>query len=249
MKRIELILAKLREIKDLFPNGISALEIAEELNLSRANVSNDLNKLVSDGKAIKIKGKPTLFIAIDEENVTSNLSVINKFSEANPSLYSAVEQAKAAILYPPNGMNILLLGETGVGKSTFAGLIYKYAIEMNVKSKDSPFITFNCADYANNPQLLLGQLFGVRKGSYTGADFDKVGLLEKANGGILFLDEVHRLPAEGQEMFFTFMDRGVYRRLGETESERSANVLIITATTEDPNTTLLKTFTRRIPMV
>lgn len=56
MKRIELILAKLREIKDLFPNGISALEIAEELNLSRANVSNDLNKLVSDGKAIKIKG-------------------------------------------------------------------------------------------------------------------------------------------------------------------------------------------------
>lgn len=249
MKRIELILAKLREIKDLFPNGISALEIAEELNLSRANVSNDLNKLVSDGKAIKIKGKPTLFIAIDEENVTSNLSVINKFSEANPSLYSAVEQAKAAILYPPNGMNILLLGETGVGKSTFAGLIYKYAIEMNVKSKDSPFITFNCADYANNPQLLLGQLFGVKKGAYTGADFDKVGLLEKANGGILFLDEVHRLPAEGQGMFFTFMDRGVYRRLGETESERNASVLIITATTEDPNTTLLKTFTRRIPMV
>lgn len=92
-------------------------------------------------------------------------------------------------------------------------------------------------------------MFGVKKGSYTGADFDKAGLLEKADGGILFLDEVHRLPAEGQEMFFTFMDRGVYRRLGETESERRAKVLIITATTEDPNTTLLKTFTRRIPMV
>ena len=50
-------------------------------------------------------------------------------------------------------------------------------------------------------------------------------------------------------MFFTFMDKGVYRRLGETESERQANVLIITATTENPDTTLLKTFTRRIPMV
>lgn len=250
MKRIELILMKLKEKLNTNPNGCSATEIAEALNLIRGNVSNDLNKLVNQGLAIKIKGKPTLFIAVsDEEKEEVEISVINIFSEANPSLYTAIEQAKAAILYPPNGMNILLLGETGVGKSTFAGLIYKYAIEMKVKSKDSPFITFNCADYANNPQLLLGQLFGIKKGAYTGADFDRVGLLEKADGGILFLDEVHRLPAEGQEMFFTFMDRGVYRRLGETDSERSAKVLIITATTEDPNTTLLQTFTRRIPMV
>lgn len=249
MKRIDLILKKLIEIKDLKPEGVSASEIAEELNLLRGNVSNDLNKLVSEGKAVKMKGKPTLFKAVEEENVVSNISFINIFTEANPSLYSAVEQAKAAILYPPNGMNILLLGETGVGKSTFAGLIYRYAAEMNVKPEDSPFITFNCADYANNPQLLLGQLFGVKKGAYTGADFDKAGLLEKADGGILFLDEVHRLPPEGQEMFFTFMDRGVYRRMGETDSERSANVLIIAATTENPDTTLLQTFIRRIPMV
>jgi len=249
MKRIELILMKLKEKTSTNPNGCSATEIAEDLKLIRGNVSTDLNKLVSEGKAIKLKGKPTLFIAANEEKKITAVSIINKLSEANPSLYSAIEQAKAAILYPPNGMNILLLGETGVGKSTFAGLIYKYAIEMKMKSKESPFITFNCADYANNPQLLLGQLFGVKKGAYTGADFDKEGLLEKADGGILFLDEVHRLPAEGQEMFFTFMDRGVYRRLGETDSERSAEVLIITATTEDPNTTLLQTFTRRIPMV
>jgi len=249
VKRIDLIFTKLKESTEFNKEGISASYIAEELNISRANASNDLNKLVVDGKAIKVKGKPTLFIPVVEENVISDISIINKFSDTNPSLYTAVEQAKAAILYPPNGMNILLLGETGVGKSTFAEVIYKYAIEMDIKAKDSPFITFNCADYANNPQLLLGQLFGVKKGAYTGADFDKVGLLEKANDGILFLDEVHRLPAEGQEMFFTFMDRGVYRRLGETDSERSAKVLIITATTEDPYTSLLKTFTRRIPMV
>ena len=249
MKRIELILMKLKEKTSTNPKGCSAMELAEELNLIRGNVSTDLNKLVSEGRAIKLKGKPTLFIATDEEKDESEVSVINKFSEANPSLYTAIEQAKAAILYPPNGMNLLLLGETGVGKSTFAGIIYKYAIEMKVMPKESPFITFNCADYANNPQLLLGQLFGVKKGAYTGADSDKQGLLEKADGGILFLDEVQRLPAEGQEMFFTFMDRGVYRRLGETDSERSAKVLIITATTEDPNMNLLQTFTRRIPMV
>ncbi len=64
--------------------------------------------------------------------------------------------------------------------------------------------------------------------------------MKKAHEGILFLDEVHRLPPEGQEMLFTFIDRGVYRRLGETENERKAQVLIITATTEEPNSFLLK---------
>ena len=249
MKRIEVILEKLKEMTELNQNGVSAIEVAEALNLNRANVSNDLNKLVSEEKASKIKGKPTLFKYLIKENVNPKKSILDRFSELNPSLYSAIEQAKAAILYPPNGMNMLILGETGVGKSTFASLIYKYSIEAKVKSENSPFITFNCADYANNPQLLLGQIFGVKKGAYTGAEHDKAGLLEKADGGILFLDEVHRLPAEGQEMFFTFIDKGIYRRLGETESERSAKVLIITATTEDPNATLLRTFTRRIPMV
>jgi len=249
VKRIEIILEKLKELTELNQNGVSAIQIAEALNLNRANVSNDLNKLVVEEKATKIKGKPTLFKYVEKENVPLNQSILDRFSELNPSLYSAIEQAKAAILYPPNGMNMMILGETGVGKSTFVSLIYKYAIECKVREENSPFITFNCADYANNPQLLLGQIFGVKKGAYTGAERDKSGLLEKADGGILFLDEVHRLPAEGQEMFFTFIDKGVYRRLGETESERNAKVLIITATTEDPNAALLKTFTRRIPMV
>jgi len=249
MKRIELVYSKLIEIyKD--KQGLSAIQVSDALNLSRANVSSDLNRLVDENKARKIKGKPTLFIPIEDiDEEEKQKSMIDKFSEVNPSLYTAIEQAKAAILYPPSGMNLLLLGETGVGKSTFASLIHKYAIEMKIKDSEAPFITFNCADYASNPQLLLGQLFGVKKGAYTGAESDKEGLIEKANGGILFLDEVHRLPAEGQEMFFTFMDKGVYRRLGETEIERCAKVLIITATTEDPETSLLKTFTRRIPMV
>ncbi|MDR3174550.1 MAG: PRD domain-containing protein, partial [Treponema sp.] len=95
----------------------------------------------------------------------------------------------------------------------------------------------------------IGQLFGVTKGAYTGADSDKSGLLEQANGGILFLDEVHRLPPEGQEMLFAYIDRGCYRRLGETRSTRTAAVMLICATTENPESSLLKTFIRRIPML
>lgn len=244
MRRIDIVYEKLKYLYK--GEGISAGEIATILGLDRANVSSDLNKLSESGKVLKIKGKPVLF-ALKENNVEEN--TLDRFASKNGSLFSAVEQAKAAILYPPKGMNILILGDTGVGKSMFASLIHRYAIEMERMVEQSPFITFNCADYANNPQLLISQLFGSIKGAYTGADSDRAGLIEKADGGILFLDEVHRLPPEGQEMFFTFMDRGTFRRLGETENERSAKVLIISATTENPDSTLLKTFTRRIPMI
>lgn len=266
MRRIDIIFDKLQELCN--GKGITTIEIASSLNLSRANVSSDLNKLCEEGKVVKKYGKPVLYLIKDEYKKTecSNdeelepsikkgkiqekyLNTLDDFALKNESLYSTIEQAKAGILYPPRGMNMLILGETGVGKSMFVNLIYKYAVEMKRFKCGSPFITFNCADYANNPQLLLGQLFGSNKGAYTGADTDKIGLIEKANNGILFLDEVHRLPPEGQEMLFTFMDKGLYRRLGETEFERSAKVLIISATTEEPNTSLLKTFTRRIPMI
>ncbi|GFP74670.1 sigma 54-interacting transcriptional regulator [Clostridium fungisolvens] len=244
MKRIDEVYKKLIELYN--GEGISAGEIATSLGLDRANVSADLNKLSEAGKVSKIKGKPVLFVP---QEIKLEENILEKFVKKNASLFSAVEQAKAAILYPPKGMNMLILGDTGVGKSMFATLVHRYAIEMEVMPEEAPFITFNCADYANNPQLLLGQLFGSVRGAYTGADADKPGLIEKANGGILFLDEVHRLPPEGQEIFFTFMDKGTFRRLGETDNERSSKVLIVSATTENPDSTLLKTFTRRIPMI
>jgi transcriptional regulatory protein LevR/transcriptional regulator with AAA-type ATPase domain len=247
LKRIELVFEKLKELDRGI--GVSALDISEALSLSRANVSSDLNRLCDEGKVSKSNGRPVLFSTVEEALIEKESTTIDKFALKNQSLFSAVEQAKAAILYPPRGMHILILGDTGVGKSMFAGLIHKYAAEIDKMKMEAPFVTFNCADYANNPQLLISQLFGTKKGAYTGADSDRPGLIEKANGGILFLDEVHRLPPEGQEMFFTFMDKGVYRRLGETDQERKASVLIISATTENPESALLKTFTRRIPMV
>ena len=58
-------------------------------------------------------------------------------------------------------------------------------------------MTVNCAQYANNPELLTSQLFGHLKGAFTGADSDKI--ISKCRRGVLFLDEVHRLSPEGQE--------------------------------------------------
>lgn len=193
----------------------------------------------------------------NKNNKTQKLAEINKkkYSSfdnligADGSLKPFIQQAKAAMLYPPNGLHTLIVGATGVGKSELAAAMYEFAKEANVVNKNAPFIVFNCADYADNPQLLMAQLFGYVKGAFTGAESDKEGLVEKANGSILFLDEVHRLPPEGQELLFYLIDKGKFRRLGETDIERKVQVTIIAATTENPDSILLSTFRRRIPMV
>lgn len=245
MNRRDLIYNKLLELN--LETGIDANTLASSLNLSRANVSHELNQLCKDGKLLKSSGRPVLYSISGESKPLNNETSLDLLVKNNISLRNAIDQLKAAVLYPPKGMNALILGSTGVGKSMFASLMHDYAVEMNIKSKSSPFITFNCADYTNNPQLLTSQLFGVKKGTFTGADYDKMGLIEKANGGILFLDEVHRLPPEGQEALFIFLDTGLFRRMGDDKLIKS-DVLIICATTENPNSALLKTFTRRIPM-
>ncbi|WP_127836885.1 sigma 54-interacting transcriptional regulator [Clostridium prolinivorans] len=238
--------------------GCTTKEIAEALKLQRTNVSAALNRLCEEGKILKIKGKPVIYTinsSCEKSNIQilkqNNFKVNRSFDNiigANKSLKKCIQQAKAAILYPPNGLHTLLLGPTGVGKTMFAELMYNFAIEKGVIKSNAPFVSFNCADYANNPQLLLAHLFGSKKGAFTGADRDKIGLVDKANGGILFLDEIHRLPPEGQEMLFMLIDKGVYTPLGDIENKKTSKVLIISATTEDVGSSLLNTFTRRIPM-
>lgn len=244
MKRIDLILNTLRTL----PEGktITASDLAIQLGLARANVSNDLNKLCESELAVKSGSKPVYYRAAAGAKQPED--TLDAFLRGNPSMLPCAEQAKAAIVYPPNGMHIFLFGETGVGKSMFAELLFHFARDSGLLAAAAGFITFNCADYANNPQLLMSQLFGCVKGAYTGAITEREGLLEQAHGGILFLDEVHRLPPEGQEMLFSFIDRGVFRRLGETQRERQIQARLICATTENPTSALLKTFLRRIPM-
>ncbi len=247
MKRIDQIYDTLKELEKKSEQGVSAHEICEVINADRSNVSRYLNLLVEEDKVDKIGGRPVLFktkaftVKKEEDSFTTLIG-------SGLSLMIPIQQAKAAIYYPPRGLHTLLLGETGVGKSMFAEKMYHFAKEVKMIPETAPFIHFNCADYASNPHLLVAQIFGVKKGAFTGADQNREGLLLKADQGILFLDEVHRLSPEGQEMLFTFIDKKTFRPLGETEETLSADVQIIAATTEDPGSYLLKTFTRRIPM-
>ena len=266
-KKIDDVLNAVVELESMNEQAVTASEVSQFMKLDRANVSRYLNTLYKDGRLDKLEGRPVKYTLGDrvkykknkkQENVNkkSFAPILETFKEnsldvligADNSLQVAIQQAKAAILYPPNGLHTIILGETGVGKSMFAEAMYEFAKDTNVLKDKAPFIRFNCADYADNPQLVMAQIFGVKKGAFTGADKDKDGLLKKADGGILFLDEIHRLSPQGQEMLFTFIDKGVFRPLGETEKQISVKLQIIAATTEDPKSYLLQTFTRRIPM-
>ena len=255
--------------------GFDAQEIADELDILRNNVSKELNELHRQDKIVKFTGRPVRYF--DRDTLAELLETelgqgplqfrdveecrrlfAGAEEESNPfarligadkSLKRQVEQGKAAILYPPDGLHTLIVGQTGVGKTLFAHMMFAYGKAMHRFSEEAPFVTFNCADYYNNPQLLISHVFGHIKGAFTGADNAKAGLVEEADGGVLFLDEIHRLPPEGQEMIFYFMDTGTFNRLGETTRSRRAKVLIIGATTEDPNSALTKTFVRRIPNI
>ncbi|EAO7394890.1 PRD domain-containing protein [Listeria monocytogenes] len=233
---------------------VSAADVAELLQMDRANASRYLNDLFKEKRIDKLPGKPVFYQAIKTtERVNQHVgnmqeSAFGRLIGSEDSLKVSIQQAKAAILYPPNGLHSLILGRTGTGKSLFAECMYQFAKESETIPADAPFVSFNCADYAQNPQLLFGHIFGVIKGAYTGAEETREGLLKKADGGILFLDEIHRLPPEGQEMLFTFIDKGEFRPLGESANVHHAQVQIIGATTESPDNFLLETFTRRIPM-
>ena len=223
----------LNETKDTVDNGRYKVEVTDEV--------------VENATTIELNDQKDLHKNNQKNNQKNNN--LREIIGYHGSLRNQIRQAEAAILYPPHGLHTLILGPSGVGKSFFAEAMYNFAINSSNFNNNAPFIVFNCADYAENPQLLLSQLFGYVKGAFTGASTDKIGIVEKANDGILFLDEVHRLPNEGQEILFHLLDKGKYRRLGETENSRIANVMITAATTEDPESSLLLTFRRRIPMI
>src|SRR6185312_11002755 len=106
--------------------------------------------------------------------------------------------------------NVLITGESGTGKEVVAK-----SIHYNGPLKDKPFVTINCG--AIPEQLMESEMFGHKKGSFTGAIADKVGLFEVADGGSLFLDEVGELPVSIQVKLLRSIQERIIRRVGATD--------------------------------
>jgi DNA-binding NtrC family response regulator len=125
----------------------------------------------------------------------------------------------------PSDSTVLILGETGTGKELAARALWQQS-----KRQDMPFVPVNCGGLSEN--LVESELFGHRKGAFTGADRDHKGLFEVANGGTLFLDELGELNRNIQVKLLRFLESGEIRRVGDTEPFR-VDVRVLCATNRD----------------
>jgi transcriptional regulator with PAS, ATPase and Fis domain len=144
-----------------------------------------------------------------------------EFITANPHLKKVIVQLSQAA---KSGLPVLLMGETGTGKDLLAE---RFHAETDRKGK---LVPVNCAAFPDT--LLEAELFGYRKGAFTGAVSDKQGLLHRANGGTFFLDEVGELSLSSQAKLLTVIETGRARRLGDTVEEE-LDIRFIAATNCD----------------
>jgi transcriptional regulator with PAS, ATPase and Fis domain len=140
----------------------------------------------------------------------------------SPALESLVRSAK---IVAATDVTVLINGETGTGKEVLANAIFKSSSRAN-----KPFIPLNCAVLPEG--LVESELFGHKKGSFTGATANKMGLLQAADGGTLFLDEINSLPLSIQAKLLRFLENGECLAVGDTKPYK-VNVRVIAASNAD----------------
>jgi DNA-binding NtrC family response regulator len=136
-----------------------------------------------------------------------------------------VEVYKAVARVAPQPIPVLIRGETGTGKELVARALHKYG-----RTPDGPFVAVNCG--AIPETLLESELFGHRRGAFTGADRDHRGAIEQASGGTVFLDEIGELPPQLQVKLLRFLQEEEIRPLG-SESTVRASSRMVAATNRD----------------
>jgi transcriptional regulator with GAF, ATPase, and Fis domain len=120
---------------------------------------------------------------------------------------------------------LLIVGETGTGKELFAAAVHAHG-----RRSSAPFVAVSCA--AISDALFEGELFGHARGSFTGADRARPGLLARANGGVLFLDEIGELPLARQATLLRALETRRFRPVG-SDDERAFDVRLVAATNRD----------------
>ncbi|MBL7046949.1 MAG: sigma 54-interacting transcriptional regulator [Candidatus Marinimicrobia bacterium] len=138
-----------------------------------------------------------------------------------------IREIKEQILFEiDTETHVLILGEPGTGKEIVARSIW----EQHRKSVDKKMTIFDCGQFV--PNLIISELFGHKKGAFTGADRTKKGILEANEGRMIFLDEIGNIHPDNQGVFMRFLQSGEWHRVGDN-SVNIANVQVIAATNRD----------------
>lgn len=150
---------------------------------------------------------------------SDRLGVVTGKSHQMRRLFAIVEKVA------PSDATILLEGETGTGKSLMAETLHAFSLRAS-----APFVVIDCA--ALSTTVIESELFGHEKGSFSGAERDKAGLFEQAQGGTVFLDEVGELPLEIQPRLLRVLQNKTVRRVGATQ-DRKIDFRAVAATNRD----------------
>jgi two-component system, NtrC family, response regulator len=221
-----------REIKKIRPG-------AEVINLTAFGTISDGVMAMRNGAFDYItKGDdndkiiPLVYKAMDKAKLNARVYELENRTTRNYNFDSILGNSKAikeaiamARKVAGTTTTVLLLGETGTGKEVFA-----QAIHYESPRKLKPFVAVNCSSF--NPSLLESELFGYKAGAFTGAVKDKKGLLEEANEGTMFLDEIGEMSLDLQAKLLRVLENRSYIKVGDTKTSQ-VNVRIIAATNRD----------------
>ena len=175
---------------------------------------------------------PLLHRAVEKVQLQKRLAALEKkvgekfsfdaIASESKQIRQAIEMAQKVA---PNDTAVLLTGETGTGKEVFAQAIHQASSRAGKN-----FVALNCSTFSKD--ILESELFGHKMGAFTGAVKDQKGLIEEANGGSLFLDEIGEMPLELQAKLLRVLETSEYIKLGDTKPSKS-NFRLIAATNKD----------------
>lgn len=152
---------------------------------------------------------------VDIQQVMQRFGIVGR----NPSFLRAIE---TAVQVAPTDLSVLVTGESGVGKEFFPKIIHAYSLR-----KHQGYVAVNCGAIPEG--TIDSELFGHRKGSFTGAISDRKGYFEEANGGTIFLDEVGELPLATQARLLRVLESGEFIPVGASKPQKT-DVRVVAAT-------------------
>lgn len=220
-KKKETIIQRTRHGKKLLLTGTPVFDKNQQLfrvviNERDITEIETLKQQINEKQALKNELENDL-LEIQLEALKSK-KIIAKSNNFQTLLEKAIKIARV-------DASVLILGESGTGKGVIAEMIHYHS-----KQRDKPMIKLNCGTIPDS--LVESELFGYKKGAFTGANQDKAGRFEMADKGILFLDEIAELPLSSQVKLLRFIEDGYISRIGETTSKK-IKVRIIAATNQN----------------